>query len=209
MRRIWWVSLAAAASVCLLPAQETPRFTFNAGAGFTTPVGATSQRLDTGWNVDMGAGVNVNSVFGVMVQANYSEMGVGSNVLSGLGFAGGSLNTWAFTLDPVVHLIPRSRADVYVIGGGGLYHRTQEFTQPGVASFVGFDPFFGFYTADVPVQQVVASYTVNKPGVNIGMGVAFGGWRNAKFYAEARYHRIFVTSDRHTDYIPVTFGVRF
>jgi hypothetical protein len=172
-------------------------------------VGSTSQRLDTGWNIDMGAGVNVNSVLGVMLQANYNEMGIGSNVLNNLGFAGGGVHTWAFTLDPVVHLTPHSKVDVYAIGGAGLYHRTQEFTQPGISSFVGFDPFFGFYTADVPVEQVVASYTVNKPGVNIGMGLGFGGWRSAKFYAEARYHRIFITGDRHTDYIPVTFGVRF
>ena len=29
-------------------------------------------------------------------------------------------------------------------------------------------------------------------------------WRG-KVFAEARYHRIFI-GDRHTDYIPVTFG---
>jgi hypothetical protein len=193
----------------VLSAQETSRFTFNLGAGFTTPVGATSQRLDTGWNIDGGAGVNINSVVGVMLQANYSEMGIGSNTLSNLGFAGGGVHTASFTLNPIVHLNPRGKVDVYLIGGGGLYHRTQEFTQPGLASFVGFDPFFGFYTADVPVEQVVASYTVNKPGLNGGLGLSFGGWRNAKFYAEARYHRIFITGDRHTDYVPVTFGIRF
>src|SRR5215813_11920738 len=156
MKKIWWVGIATTVFACALPAQETPRFTFNAGAGFTTPVGGTSQRLDTGWNIDMGAGVNANSVFGVMLQANFNQMGIGSNVLNNLGFAGGNVHTWAFTLDPVVHLIPRGKADIYIIGGGGLYHRTQEFTQPGVSSFVGFDPFFGFYTADVPVEQVVA-----------------------------------------------------
>lgn len=209
MKTIWWVGFAAAVSTCVLSAQETSRFTFNLGAGFTTPVGATSQRLDTGWNIDGGAGVNINSVVGVMLQANYSEMGIGSNTLSNLGFAGGGVHTASFTLNPIVHLNPHGKVDVYLIGGGGLYHRTQEFTQPGLASFVGFDPFFGFYTADVPVEQVVASYTVNKPGLNGGLGLSFGGWRSAKFYAEARYHRIFITGDRHTDYIPVTFGIRF
>jgi len=50
---------------------------------------------------------------------------------------------------------------------------------------------------------------VNKPGVNGGMGLSFGGFHKAKFYAEARYHRMFLDSNRHTDIVPVTFGVRF
>ena len=209
MKKLWLVCFAGAVSTCVLPAQETSRFTFNLGAGFTTPVGATSRRLDTGWNIDGGAGVNLSSRFGLMLQANYSELGVGSNTLNGLGFAGGGVHTASFTLDPVVHLNPHGKVDVYAIGGFGLYHRTQEFTQPGISSFVGFDPFFGFYQTDVPVNQVVASYTVNKPGVNGGMGLSFGGWHSAKFYAEARYHRIIISENRHSDYVPVTFGIRF
>jgi hypothetical protein len=50
---------------------------------------------------------------------------------------------------------------------------------------------------------------VNKPGVNGGIGLSFGGYKRAKFYAEARYHRMFLGGDRHTDILPVTFGVRF
>jgi hypothetical protein len=73
----------------------------------------------------------------------------------------------------------------------------------------GFDPFFGFYQFGVPANQVVASYTVNKPGVNGGMGVSFGSKWHVKFYGEARYHRMFLGNDRHTDLLPVTFGIRW
>ena len=48
-----------------------------------------------------------------------------------------------------------------------------------------------------------------KPGLNVGGGLAFGSRWNAKFYVEARYHKIFLGNDRHTDYIPVTFGARW
>ena len=105
--------------------------------------------------------------------------------------------------------MPHGPVDAYVIGGGGVYHRTQEFTTPTTATFTAFDPFFGFYQAGVAANQVLASYSVVKPGVNIGAGVAFGTRWHAKFYAEARYHKIFLGNDRHTDYIPVTFGVRW
>jgi hypothetical protein len=29
------------------------------------------------------------------------------------------------------------------------------------------------------------------------------------FFAEARYHRIFMGNDLHTDYLPVSFGFRW
>jgi hypothetical protein len=74
---------------------------------------------------------------------------------------------------------------------------------------VAFDPFFGFYNAAVPVQNVLASYSVYKPGVNGGMGFSFGTRKNVKFYAEARYHRMILSEHSHTDIVPVTFGVRF
>ena len=41
------------------------------------------------------------------------------------------------------------------------------------------------------------------------MGISFGSKWRGKFFAEARYHRIFMGNDLHTDYVPVTFGYRF
>jgi len=191
----------------VLCAQETPRFAFSAGAGFTTPVGRTSSIVDTGWNVRAGAGVNVNHYFGVMVDLGYDSMGVRAPVLDNLGFGGGSLNVFSATLNPVVHLVPKSSVDIYLTGGGGMYRQSREFTQPGVANGVGFDPFFGYYPYATPVNVIVDSYSVIKPGVDAGMGIAFGKKWGGKFFAEARYNRIFL-GNRHTDYVPVTFGFR-
>ena len=41
----------------MMSAQEMKRFSVTAGAGFTSPVGRTSNIVDTGWNVRFGAGV--------------------------------------------------------------------------------------------------------------------------------------------------------
>jgi hypothetical protein len=78
-----------------------------------------------------------------------------------------------------------------------------------VTTFTGFDPFFGFFSAEVPTTQVLSSYSVNKPGANIGAGIAFGTKWRAKVYAEARYNHIFMSNGQRTDFVPVTFGIRW
>jgi len=192
-----------------LSAQETPPVSFNVGGGFVQGVGGSGRRLDTGWNFNGGVGYNFNSYVGLMGQFDYNQMDINGATLNALGFPGGDVNMWSVTLNPIVHTNPRGPVDFYFVGGGGLYHRRQEFTQPTTSVFTGFDPFFGFFPVAVPTTQVLTSYSVNKPGVNGGIGLAFGTKWHVKFYAEARYHRMFLGGDRHTDYLPVTFGLRW
>jgi hypothetical protein len=193
----------------LVSGQEVQRFSFEVGGGFTQPVGETGRHLDEGWNIRGGAGFNFSQYVGAMVQLDYNRFGINGTTLNSAGFPGGDVNVFSATLDPIVHLTPRGHFDVYLIGGGGLYRRTQEFTQPGVTSVTGFDPFFGFFQAAVPTTEIVSSYTVNKPGVNGGAGIAFGTKWRGKFFAEARYNRIFMGNNAHTDYLPVSFGFRW
>jgi Outer membrane protein beta-barrel domain len=189
-------------------AQEVPRFSFNIGGGFTQAVGSTGRYLDEGWNVGVGAGVNFSQYVGAMIQVDYNRFGINGATLNNVGFPGGDVHVFSATLDPIVHLTPRSHFDLYLIGGGGLYHRTQEFTEPTIATVTGFNPFFGFFSAAVPTNEVVASESVNKPGVNGGIGVALGTKWHGKFFAEARYHHIFMNYGR-MDYLPVSFGFRW
>jgi opacity protein-like surface antigen len=193
---------------CLVNAQEFQRFTFDAGAGFTQPVGNTGRNLDTGWNAGVGAGMNFTSHLGAMLQFNYTDMGINSATLSNIGVPGGDVAIWSLTIDPRVHLTPKGPVDFYLVGGGGLYHRTQEFTAPTVATTFGFDPFFGSFPVAVPANAVLASSTVNRPGYNVGAGIAMGTKWHAKFFAEARWNHMFINSI-HDDWVPVTFGVTF
>jgi hypothetical protein len=112
------------------------------------------------------------------------------------------------TLNPQIELPWKGPVRAYVIGGGGYYRRTIEFTAPTLATFSGYDPFFNiYYQQTVPANQVLSTYTVNKAGINGGVGLTFGGNR-LKFYAEARYHHIY-TQPNATTYVPVTFGIQF
>jgi hypothetical protein len=189
-------------------AQETSRFAFSVGAGFTTPVGNTGRQLDDGWNIGGGFGMNFSPYVGALIDLDYNSFGINSGTLANIGVPGGGLHVFSATLDPIVHLNPKGHVDVYVTGGGGLYHRYQDFTAPSVGVATGFDPFFGFYPVAVPTTLILSSYSMNKPGVDIGAGIAFGSKWHGKFFAEAKYDRIFM-GQYHTDYVPVTFGFRW
>jgi hypothetical protein len=184
-----------------LVAQETPRYTFDiGGGGFTQTVGNTGRYLDDGWNVQGGVGYNFSSYVGAMLQLDYNSLGVNSTTLGNLGFAGGNVNIFSATIDPIVHLNPHGRVDFYIIGGGGLYHSFESFSGSDLVTSISPGGFF-------PI--VANSYSVNKPGANIGAGIAFGTKWHGKIFAEARYDHIFMGNGYHTDYIPVSFGYRF
>jgi hypothetical protein len=194
-----------------LGAQEFSHFAFNVGAGFTMPAGGAASVLDTGWNVRGGAGINFSPYGGLLVDVGYNNMGISSATLATAGAPGGRVSVLSATLDPIVHVTPKSHFDIYLTGGGGLFHRYQEFTAPSTAVLTGFNPFFGFYSVGVPANQILSSYSVNKPGIDAGIGIAFGSKWHGKFFAEARYNRIFM-GNRYSDdmeFIPVTFGFRW
>jgi hypothetical protein len=189
-------------------AQEMSHFAFDVGAGFTTPVGNTGRQLDNGWNIGGGFGMNFTPYVGALIDLDYNSFGLSSGTLAAIGAPGGGLHVFSATLDPIVHLNPKGHLDVYVTGGGGLYHRYQDFTAPSVGAATGYDPFFGYYPLAVPTTLILASYSVNKPGIDVGAGIAFGSVWHGKFFAEAKYDRIFM-GQYHTDYVPVTFGYRW
>ena len=101
--------------------------------------------------------------------------------------------------------------DAYLVGGGGYYRRTVEFTEPTISTITVFDPFYGvFFPAAVPATTVLGSFTQNKGGLNAGLGLSVRVKEdsNAKFYAESRYHYVYTTPVR-TTVLPVTFGFRW
>jgi hypothetical protein len=191
---------------------QTSRFTGSIGGGFTEPVKDIGSRLDMGWNVAAGAGIKLNPNFGINLDFMFNDLAINRATLDNQQVPDGTTRVWGFTLDPIVHLrgSEESRTDFYLTGGGGIYHRTIEFTQPAIATVTVFDPFFGvIYPANVGVNQVIASRSNVKGGLDIGGGVSFRiGSGRAKIFAEARYHHIY-TRDTPTTLLPVTFGIRW
>jgi hypothetical protein len=187
-----------------LSAQEVSHFSFELGAGFTQTVGNTGRYLDDGWNLQGGVGYNFSNYLGVMGEVGYNSLGYNGTTLSNLGYPAGGVNVFSATIDPIVHLTPRSHFDLYAIGGGGLYRWSENFSAPtGVVT--------PFATGSFPIviPSVGDEYSVNKPGFNAGMGVALGTKWHGKVFAEARYVHVFLNNNMRGDYVPVTFGFRW
>jgi hypothetical protein len=203
-RTIYSALIALSSVVCMNAQEEVSHFTFQAGAGFTQGVGRTGTYTDTGWNTSLGFGYNFNSYVGALINLNDSQLGINSATLSNIGEPGGGINMLTATLDPVIHLTPHSHFDLYVTGGGGMFRRYQDFSAPALVPVSGFNHFFGFY----PATEILSSYSVIKPGVDVGVGVALGTKWHGKFYAEAKYDKMY-NGLQHTDFLPVTFGFRW
>jgi hypothetical protein len=201
-------------STLMIPAlaQENTQwhhYNFNFGGGVTPMVGADASRLNTGWNFVAGGGYNFTRSLGIVGEYMVNQSGVSNRVLQQLNVPGGSGNIWSLTANPTLRINPNGRFGGYLIGGGGLYTRTVEFTRPTTAAVDFFDPWFGFGTAFVPANQVIGSVTRRAAGWNAGGGLTFGlGNMGAKLYTEARYHWA-DTAGRPIQIIPVTIGLRW
>ena len=213
MRYTRLLSLCGAAVLLLAGtcfAQEFNKFAFSAGGGFTEPVIHSDSRFDPGFNLGFGAGYKLTPRISLMGEFGFNHLGVSSRILDSVGAPNGTGRIYSLTLDPVLHLTPRGKLDAYLIGGGGYYRRTVEFTEPGIATITAFDPFFGFFPANVATNVVLGTFTQNKGGLNIGGGISkrIRGESNASFFVETRYHYLF-TSPVRTTVLPVTFGFRW
>lgn len=188
---------------------EWSKFTMNVGVGPANPVRDTASRLDTGWSFTGGAGMNFTPHLGLTGEFTYNSLGVNQAALRALEFPNGAMRVWALTANPVVRLNRPGKVGFYLIGGGGVYHRVLEFSQPTVAVYNVYDPFFGIlYPVGVPASQVLSSYSNTAGGVNIGGGITFKmGRGNAKTFVESRYHHMFTSPA--TTILPVTFGIRW
>ena len=192
-------------------AQDGPdhRWNFNIGAGPTVPVGSIHSRLNTGWNFSAGGGINLSNALGIIAEFHHDNLGVSDRALRDLNVPNGSARIYSLTINPTLRFGYDQKIGGYIIGGGGWYRRTVEFTQPTTAVVPVFDPWFGFLgQAVIPADQVIGSRTIDTGGANIGAGVTYGLPRGAKFYAEVRYH--WMNAGRHdTTMLPITFGLRW
>jgi len=146
-------------------------------------------------------------------------------------FAGldGHTHIWSFTLNPTLNIYQGDKYGAYVVAGGGFYHKVTNFTVPTVAT--GYSYYYGYY--QYTANQTIDSYTSNSPGVQGGVGMTykFSRFGNERLFAEARYvhtfnqarggdpsltgistgtvNNLYPPNSNETDYIPITFGIRF
>ena len=177
------------------------------GGGFTAPLGKSSNDLTWGWNVRGGLGFNFSKKLAVLGEWEFNRNKIPGRILSEVGEPGGNVHTWSLTVDPVWNYKTSGGFGGYVVGGGGFSRQLTSFTEPALAQGVYCDYFYCYpyyYTTNV----VVSHYSSNQGALNIGTGVTFGHWQNAKLFTEARYEWL-DTPGHSTQIIPVTFGLRW
>jgi len=195
------------------------KFAFEAGVGPTSPAGAWGHYRKTGWDVSFGAGRNFNRAFGVLLQYDYSRVGVVNSILNAYyneyGLSGGSTHIWSLTLNPVISFSdPHSHFGAYAVFGGGFYRKMTVYTFPQEE-----DIYRNVYSTICTECRV----SNNAGGLNGGLGFTykFTDYSNVKLFAEARYTwidnqptaasnaSIAPENNHRTGYFPVTMGVRF
>ena len=191
-------------------AQSEHRFTLNAGAGISPLVSEISHRLDNGWHVTVGGGLNITRHLSATLNYTYNGFGVSQRVLSEAQVPGGNSHLWSLTVDPKLRFSRSRKFDPYLVGGVGYYRRTVQFTRPTIIPVLVVDPFFGaIFNTLVPADTVIGSVTRDGVGGSGGAGFEVKLPSTAvKFYTEARYHYA-DTGRIATRMVPVTFGFRW
>jgi hypothetical protein len=143
-----------------------------------------------GWNVKGRFDFNFSSHASAAINVGYDSLPVSTPAALSLGIPGGHVDVMRATLDPNFHLTPKSRFDFCLSSGDGYFRVYRQFSAGESGPTSACIPSLGF---GAPVNGPVAiplTYSVNKPGFDVGGGVTIG-------------------AVGHMDFLPVTFGFRW
>ncbi len=179
------------------------------GGGFNTPIGNDGPYITWGGNFTAGGGLHFSRGLSVLGEFSFFDDKLPGAFVAAGGGQTGNTHIIALTVDPVIDLFPKRTNSMYVVGGGGYYHKSTNFNVLG-----GYD-FYGY-----PVYVTANSFSSNQGGLNLGIGLTHRlggvyGDGTMKLFAEARYTWIGTpklgeaNGLGRTEIIPVTFGVRW
>jgi opacity protein-like surface antigen len=205
------VLLAVVLSVYSYGQDRLKHVTFDAGAGFSFPVGQLDNHAETGFNFVASAGARFNSRLSLGLDFALHYFNVENSLhspVTGVNFGLGSMvRVWSLTVNPRYQFWKAEKFTTYATGGYGLYNRQLQIPAPGPATAVACDAFWNVCVGNSP-SGASLSGNINpyRGGYNVGAGVNFG--TRTKFFVETRYHHMFTTNSP-TEIIPLTFGVRW
>jgi hypothetical protein len=206
VRQITSLIFLASAST-LLHGQVAPVFFFGGGPSVTT--NHLNNYVKNGFHFAGGGGIRFAQSVELLGEFNYNELGVQDEAIRALQVPDGNARILSVTGNIKVPF-GTGRVQPYVIGGGGWYRRTVEFTETAVGVVTVFDPWWGFIgDVGVPTNRVLGSVSRNAGGVNAGAGISFAlGDNGPRLFAQARWHRAF-HSPTNTTLVPITIGLSF
>jgi len=190
------------------------------GAGVTAPMGSTGQVVGAGMNATVGAGYNFSQHHSLIGEFMWSALPTKTQALTPIRIAAnakdlsGSSNLFALTANYRFKMEGRVFG-VYLIGGGGMYHRHASLSREIVVgagtvctpswNWWGYSCVSGKVTDD----QTLLSAGSTALGGNAGAGFTIRFHEEGyKFYVEVRYHYA-PTRNIATQVLPITLGFRF
>lgn len=200
-------------------------WTFEAGGGFSAPIGndtgngagTTTPVLSWGGNFTAGGGLRFNKRFSALAEYQFIDAKLPGAFISAVGTSSGDAHFNSITGSPVIDLFPKRSNGIYLVGGWGWYHKSTNFNDYVCCDLYGYE-----------VSENVLSIASNQWGGNAGFGLyhrlgnLYGDTGHSELFAEARY--TFVNTPKPeinssnvdvndgfgtTELIPVTFGIRF
>jgi len=190
MRRLALALVLLVIPVTAARAQDPPRVTFGVGGAIVAPLSGTADNFSTGYGVGGNATWHISEQVGLQFDYLYSSLG-GKDMPQGAVPVDSSLRLQAGTA-AFVFQAPPGRVRLYVVAGGGLYHRSVSLKTSATDSIAVCNPWWFVCTArpiavqNIAGSDVAGSHASTDFGVNVGAGFTAG-----KFFAEARYHYMF------------------
>lgn len=214
------LSLVMVVSCSLFAQDSYEKVNSNFGMSVSEPLNPTAQYVHHGWGLTGGAGYNFNSHNSAIVEITWNRVYPTGGALQPLQAATqnqditGRSDLYAFTGNYRYELSGKE-IGLYFIGGGGLYHRTTNLSEPVISGtsttctpawlWWGFNCMSGTVTAD----QQIASASSTSFGINGGIGFTTRvGEAPYKFYVESRYQYA-PTKNVSTHMVIISFGIRY
>jgi opacity protein-like surface antigen len=211
MRRLPFVLALVLVSVAAARAQDPPRVTGTAGGAVVAPLSGTADNFSTGWGLDVGATWRFTGQMGVKFDYIYAGLG-GKDAAQGTAPIDASLRLQAGTV-AFVFEAPPSAVRLYLMAGGGIYHRSVALTTSAAGSVSVCNPWwFVCHAQPMPASSVAGTNSSTDVGVNVG-----AGFNTRYVFVEARYHYMtgpsFATpsgTQKATGkFFPLIVGIRF
>ena len=213
-----FLALAFAVLLAVVPvasAQDPPRVTFGVGGAIVAPLSGTADNFSIGYGIGGNATWHITVQMGLQFDYLYSALGAKDERVPRPPFATpieAKLRLQAGTV-AFVFQAPPGPFRLYLLAGGGIYHRSVSLETSATGSVSVCNPWWFVCTSQPePAGSLAGSHASTDVGVNVGAGFTAG-----RFFAEVRYHYMFGpsystpsgTQKATGKFLPLIVGARF
>lgn len=187
-------------------AQEQRKITLEALGGVTFPIGSATNQMTGGYNVLMGAGMNLGPSIAALVEFQYDHLGITQTTLKANNQPAGFNRFWSFSVSPRYYVHRNGKLGGYGTVGAGVYGRELAFTDPSqIQTYC--DPYYG-EGCESSGAPIVASNTTYRAGFNAGGGLTYSPFANRlKLVTDVRFNRLLANSNN--SFITISLGFAY